>query len=147
SEEVDLGASEVRAVSLPLSVAQPRLWWPAQLGPQNFYQAALRADVAGARSDTQATRFGIRAVTMDLDGTGARLLRINGQRLLVRGGGWASDMMLRPPSPARLDAELAYVRDLGLNAIRQEGKLATDEFYDRCDDFGILVLPGWMCCD
>src|SRR5262249_52883621 len=92
-------------------------------------------------------RFGIRNVTFDTEIGGARLLRVNGKRVYVRGGGWASDMMLRPISPERLDAELDYVKDLGLNTIPLEGKLQSDAFYARTDDYGILVLPGWMCCD
>src|SRR5690349_23339335 len=56
-------------------------------------------------------------------------------------------MMLRPTTPARLAAELRYVLDLGLNTIRLEGKLETDDFYARTDALGILTIPGWMCCD
>jgi exo-1,4-beta-D-glucosaminidase len=42
---------------------------------------------------------------------------------------------------------LRYVREMGLNTIRQEGKIDTDEFYDRADEEGILIMPGWCCCD
>ena len=36
---------------------------------------------------------------------------------------------------------------MGLNTIRLEGKLETDEFYDLADREGILIMPGWCCCD
>jgi exo-1,4-beta-D-glucosaminidase len=36
---------------------------------------------------------------------------------------------------------------MGLNMIRPEGKLEHDEFYDLADRYGILVLPGWECCN
>jgi exo-1,4-beta-D-glucosaminidase len=49
--------------------------------------------------------------------------------------------------PARLARELAYTSYLGLNMIRLEGKLESDDFYDRADESGIVLLPGWMCCD
>ena len=65
----------------------------------------------------------------------------------MRGGGWASDMLLRPASTERLRAELRYMREMGLNTIRLEGKLESDEFYDLADEYGILVMPGWCCCD
>lgn len=39
------------------------------------------------------------------------------------------------------------VRNLNLNAVRLEGKMMTEAFYDMADMFGILVLPGWACCD
>ena len=50
-------------------------------------------------------------------------------------------------SPHRLEAQLRYVREMGLNTIRQEGKLEPDDFYDATDRLGILVMPGWCCCD
>ena len=43
--------------------------------------------------------------------------------------------------------ELRHVRNLGLNTIRLEGKLETDEFFDLADRYGILVMAGWCCCD
>jgi exo-1,4-beta-D-glucosaminidase len=71
---------------------------------------------------------------------------VNGRPLLIRGGGWASDLLLRPV-PKRVDAQLRYARQMGLNTIRLEGKLESDRFFDDADRLGILVLPGWMCCD
>jgi exo-1,4-beta-D-glucosaminidase len=83
----------------------------------------------------------------ELTAKGHRLFKVNGRPLLIRGGGWASDMMLRPASQARLEAEMRYVREMGLNTIRLEGKLESDLFYDLADRHGILVMPGWCCCD
>ena len=77
---------------------------------------------------------------------GARRFLINGRPILIRGGGWASDMLLRPV-PGRVDDQLRYVRDMGLNTVRLEGKLESDHFFDEADRLGILVMPGWMCCD
>jgi exo-1,4-beta-D-glucosaminidase len=45
------------------------------------------------------------------------LYRVNGKPILVRGGGWAPDMLLRN-DPAKLRAEFRMVRDMGLNTIR-----------------------------
>ena len=38
---------------------------------------------------------------------------------------------------------MRYVREMGLNTIRQEGKLEPDAFYDRADELGILIMPIW----
>jgi exo-1,4-beta-D-glucosaminidase len=130
-----------------LEVKQPRLWWPYRRGAQNLYTLALDVDVDGSVSDRQEVRFGIQQMTSELTAEGHRLFKVNGQPLLIRGGGWASDMLLRPKSRARLEAELRYVREMGLNTIRLEGKLESDLFYDLADEYGILVMPGWCCCD
>ena len=152
-EDIDLAAHETRTITFSpaqhagLELANPRLWWPAQLGSPELYDLSLVAEVDGKLSDVENVRFGVREVTFDLDDKGHRVFRVNGKRILVRGGGWASDMMLRPATPARLLAELRYVLDLGLNTIRLEGKLETDEFYAATDALGIMTMPGWMCCD
>ena len=91
-------------------------------------------------------QFGIREITSELTGTGARLFRINGKRLLIRGGGWSQDMMLRT-NQKRLEDEFALAQDMHLNTIRLEGKLDTDAFFNLADQRGILVLMGWCCCD
>ena len=36
---------------------------------------------------------------------------------------------------------------MGLNTVRLEGKLETEEFFEMADRQGILVMAGWCCCD
>src|SRR5207245_1544540 len=50
-------------------------------------------------------------------------------------------------SPERTRDELELAKDMGLNTIRLEGKLESDEFYDLADRMGMLIMPGWCCCD
>src|SRR3981081_2691515 len=101
----------------------------------------MECESNGVVSDRSTTRFGIREVTSGLNATGGRAFHINGRNILLRGGGWSPDMMLRETSQ-RLRDELRYVRDMGLNTIRLEGKLETQEFLDLADQQGILVLAG-----
>jgi exo-1,4-beta-D-glucosaminidase len=97
-------------------------------------------------SDSQTIRFGIREITSEINEHGYRQFRINGRKILIRGAGWASDMLLRQ-SRDRLEAEFRYVRDLGLNTLRLEGKMESDDFYNLADEQGILIMAGWCCCD
>ena len=129
-----------------LKLSNPRLWWPAQVGRQDLYSLDLSVEVRGQASDSVHIAFGIRQVTSKLDDKGHRLFQINGKNVLIRGAGYSFDMMLRS-SPERQRAELDYVRDLNLNAVRLEGKIENDHFFDLADQMGILVLPGWCCCD
>ena len=84
--------------------------------------------------------FGIQQMTSELTDKGHRLYKVNGRPVLVRGGGWASDMLLRPDSPQRLEAQMRYVKEMGLNTIRTEGKLESDEFYEAADRHGFVVV-------
>jgi exo-1,4-beta-D-glucosaminidase len=153
SQAVSLGPRERKTVTFTpdqvktLVISKPRLWWPYRLGEQHLYTLELSADGQGGESDRTQVRFGIQQMSSELTDKGHRVFKVNGKRILVRGGGWASDMLLRPASTERLRAELRYTREMGLNTIRLEGKLETDEFYDLADEYGILVMPGWCCCD
>ena len=74
------------------------------------------------------------------------MFSINGKRIVIRGGGWSPDMMLRQ-NPQRLEDEFRLTKDMGLNTIRLEGKLETEHFFDLADRYGILIMAGWCCCD
>jgi exo-1,4-beta-D-glucosaminidase len=128
-----------------LRTKDPKLWWPAPLGPQNLHDLSLRFMIGNDLSDSQKIRFGIREITSELNAQGYRQFRVNGRKILIRGGGWTQDMLLRR-SPERLDAQLRYVRDMNLNTIRLEGQMESDDFFDLADERGILVMPGWACC-
>ncbi len=55
--------------------------------------------------------------------------------------------MLLRGTPERQEAEIRYVKDMNLNTIRLEGKLEDEHFFNYCDEQGVLVMPGWCCCD
>jgi exo-1,4-beta-D-glucosaminidase len=129
-----------------LKLAHAKLWWPYQMGTSNLNSARLRFEIGKQVSDTATVTFGIREVTSELTDKGYRLFKINGRKVLIRGAAWAPDLLFRWSS-AKLDADLAYVRDMHLNTIRLEGRLDRDEFFEKTDKLGILVMPGWTCCD
>jgi exo-1,4-beta-D-glucosaminidase len=151
-QTVKLAAGETKSVEFSpehyteLNFVHPRLWWPYQMGEPNLYAAKLRFEVDGHASDSSEVTFGIREATSELTDKGYRLFKINGRKVLIRGAAWAPDMFLRW-SPERVDADLAYVRDMGLNTIRLEGRIDHEELFSKADKLGILVMPGWTCCD
>jgi exo-1,4-beta-D-glucosaminidase len=151
-QAVRLGPKETQLVHITpekfpqLIIANPRLWWPVQVGRQDLYPLDLTVEVDGQVSDSAHIRFGVRQVTSNIDEKGHRIFQINGKNILIRGAGYSFDLLLRS-SPERQQAELNYVRDLNLNTVRLEGKLENDHFFDLADEMGILVMPGWCCCD
>jgi exo-1,4-beta-D-glucosaminidase len=149
---IHLAPGETQTVSFSpqsdpaLELEHPQVWWPVGMGEHPLYTVQMAAAVDGADSDRASAAFGIRSVTSHLTPQGYTQFVINGKPLLIRGAGWAPDMFLRD-DPKRLQAEFSYVVNLGLNAIRSEGKLEAERFYDLADRNGVLVLPGWECCD
>jgi exo-1,4-beta-D-glucosaminidase len=151
-QPVTLGAGESRTIRFApdafaeLRVQNPDLWWPHQMGVPVLHPLKLRFLAGDTESDSAPILYGIREVTSEIDPQGHRLFRVNGKRILIRGGGWAPDMLLRE-SPARLKTQFEYLRDLNLNAIRLEGPMESDAFFNLADEQGILVMAGWTCCD
>jgi exo-1,4-beta-D-glucosaminidase len=129
-----------------LKLSRPKLWWPYTIGKPSLYKAKLHFETAGTVSDSAVVSFGIRQVTSELTEKGHRLFKINGRRILIRGAAWAPDMFLRSMQ-SKLDADLRYVKHMGLNTIRLEGRIDRDELFHKTDEMGILVMPGWTCCD
>ena len=156
TQPVELAAVESKDIVLSpeqfpqLNLNNPRLWWPAQMGTPNLYHLDLSFEIDSHVSDATHTQFGIREITSEVaehaPNRFKRLFKVNGKNILIRGGGWSPDMMMREDSQ-RLADEFRYVRDMGLNTIRLEGKLETEEFMDRADREGILLIAGWCCCD
>jgi exo-1,4-beta-D-glucosaminidase len=151
-QPVSLDAGESRTIAFTptqfpqLHLAHPQLWWPNQMGDAHLETLRMSFRTHGSLSDEAMARVGLREVTSELTDKGARLFRVNGRPILIRGGGWSQDMLLRE-QPQRLEQQFEMVRDLHLNAIRLEGKLETDAFYRLADEHGILVIAGWCCCD
>jgi len=157
---VSLLRNETRDVAITsqdvsqLAVADPDLWWPYQWGKPNLYHLKLDFKIDNASSDSQEIDFGIRKIVQKRDsdesfpnlGTGGNFyLQINGRDYLVRGGVYSPDLLFRN-DPSRDAAIMQYVKDLGLNLIRWELKIADDTMIERADREGVPVMLGWMCC-
>jgi exo-1,4-beta-D-glucosaminidase len=151
-QPVELAAHEDRTVVFTpekfaaLSVQNPKLWWPFQMGEPHLENLSISVSAQGHAVDEQSVEFGIREITSELTPGGSRLFRVNGKPILIRGAGWSQDMLLRTDHK-RLNDQFRMVRDMHLNTIRLEGKLETEDFFRLADEQGILVMLGWCCCD
>ena len=129
-----------------LRLHNPRIWWPRQMGEPHLEQLTVGYTVDGQLTDEQTVKFGIREITSELTAINSgRLFRVNGKSLLIRGGAWTQDLLLRQDDQ-RLRNQLDLVANLNLNTIRLEGKLEPEEFFRLADERGILVMAGWACC-
>eukprot|EP00041_Stephanoeca_diplocostata_P031726 m.994917 g.994917 ORF g.994917 m.994917 type:complete len:1025 (+) comp24014_c1_seq5:15-3089(+) len=155
-----------------LVLQRPALWWPHQMGNATLCHLRMSITCAdsvshgpvlreggrksGAGSDGALANmvvsdeinatFGIRQITKTIDANNNAVFRVNNKRILIRGGGWAPDLLQRMTRERHVQ-ELMYVRHLGLNTIRLEGKFQNDDLFAAADALGILVLPGICCCD
>ena len=153
NKEVNLNAKETREITFSpeefpqLVIANPRLWWPHTVGPQNLYNLNMSFEIDGKVSDTRSLRFGIREISSwmnKFDTLRTKVFQVNGKNIVIRGGGYVEDLMLRP-SNERVDADLRYLKFMNMNALRMEAPRGSDYLFERCDEEGILVMVGWCC--
>ena len=128
-----------------LHVVNPRLWWCHNMGKPELYDMSLEFVINGQVSDDEQLTFGIREIKDYYTSEGFRGFILNGKPVLVRGAGWTDDIFLRD-TPETNELQVRYVRDMNLNCIRFENVWGTSQnIYDLCDRYGLLVLTGWSC--
>lgn len=110
-----------------------------------LYELKIQLKENGQFLDTVRERFGFRKILMQADGC-----YLNGEKVKIRGlnrhqsypyAGYAM-----PASMQKLDADILKY-ELGLNAVRTSHYPQSQDFIDRCDEIGLLVLteiPGWQ---
>ncbi|MBN2481484.1 MAG: hypothetical protein JXB19_07075 [Bacteroidales bacterium] len=131
-----------------LLVENPRLWWPNNAGPQNLYDLKLTLQIDGKTSDVTIERFGIREITSwmnTFDDKRTAVFQVNGKNIVIRGGGYVEDMMLKPDKK-RAETDIEYAKHMNLNALRMEAPRGSDYIFDLCDENGIMLIVGWCCC-
>ncbi len=134
-----------------LVIDRPALWWPKNKGPQNLYRLDMAlVDSKGQVADSASTVFGIRSVEAVRDTPDkSKMFVVNGVPMFVRGTNWIPEAMLRTDD-ARMEAELAYTAQSGVNLLRLWGGgiAESDLFYELCDKYGIMVWQEfWLTGD
>ncbi|WP_405649297.1 glycoside hydrolase family 2 protein [Streptomyces sp. NBC_00019] len=128
-----------------LEVPDVRLWWPRGYGEQPLYNAELTLLHGDDVLDVWRRRVGFRTVELDRSadehGTGFTFV-VNGERLFARGVNWIPDDVF----PSRITREryrerLAQAAGAGVDLVRiwGGGIYESSDFYDACDELGLLV--------
>ncbi|MBI1331342.1 MAG: hypothetical protein GC165_00525 [Armatimonadetes bacterium] len=125
----------------------PELWWPAGCGDQPLY--TLRAELPNYESSA-FIKFGLRQVKLlrEKDEIGESFeFEVNGKKVYCKGFNWIPDFSFPAAiSRARYEERLWQAYDLGSNMLRiwGGGMYESDDFYDLCDELGILVWQDFM---
>lgn len=136
---------------LTLRVPNVQRWWPRGYGEPHRYPLTVELLAAdGTVVDTRTLQIGFREaelqLTPDADGTGMRFV-VNGVPIWVRGVNWIPDdafphRVTRERYAARLaQAEFANV---GLIRVWGGGIYESEDFYDLCDERGILTWQDFL---
>ena len=138
-------------VVIPVTIENPKLWWPNGAGEPHLYYFTLQ----GSRVDNQKLHaHGLRTVELvqknDSIGQSFQFI-VNGKPLFMRGADWIPASSY-PGTMARSEGDDCYVellkqaKDANMNMLRiwGGGIYEHDAFYDYCDQLGILVWQDFM---
>lgn len=119
-------------------------WWPHTHGSPVLHDVVLRA----GRETHRLGRTGFRSLEIDRgdDSQGFALI-VNGKRIFCRGAVWSSADIVRLPGKREDYAVwLRLAAEAGMNMIRISGITVyeSNDFFDLCDELGILVWQDFM---
>jgi len=128
-----------------IPIDSPKLWWPKGYGDANLYDVSCElvrdGEVIAGRTD----RIGVRKaelVRTDLAGDdGDFHVRVNGERIMVKGSNWVPVDALHSRDVKRIPQVVELFDDLGCNMLRiwGGGVYEDDLLYDLCDEKGIMI--------
>ena len=132
----DMGGTTLRVETALYTVAAPELDEYGDLDGDDMKDGA-------ADFKTTPTNFSVIKLVREVDEFGESFeFEVNGQKVWARGANWIPDHSF--PSvitKTRLRDRLTKAKDMGFNMLRiwGGGFYESDEFYDICDELGIMV--------
>jgi beta-mannosidase len=121
------------------------LWWPRGYGDQPLYDVTVSAGDAAWTG-----RIGFRTVELDTapDEHGSPFsILVNGQLIGIRGANWIpDDAFISRVTRERYRARVTDAVEANMNLLRVwgGGLYESDDFYDACDEFGVLVWQDFL---
>lgn len=135
-----------------ICVENPMLWWPRDMGEANLYSVTAELYYKGEPVDIKEFKVGIRTVELerndlaDTKGNGKFCFKVNGEPVFIRGTNWVPMDAFHSRDKKRMPKALEMLVDLNCNMVRCWGGGVYEpyEFYDFCDENGILVWQDFM---
>lgn len=135
------------------TVCDPELWWTNDLSArktQPLYTVEVTLKQNGALLDSATKKIGLRTIRLDRSddkyGQNFKFV-LNGVDLFAKGANYIPpDSMITRFTAADREKLIRSCAEANMNIIRiwGGGNYETDEFYDFCDQYGILVWQDFM---
>lgn len=137
--------------AVPLAVREPQRWWPAGQGAQPLYEVTVVVrDRAGAEIGRWQRRIGLRTIVLDRSpdawGESFRFV-VNGRPVFLKGANWIpAHSFVAGLTRADYARDLRAAVTANMNCVRLWGGgiYESEEFYDECDERGLLVWHDFM---
>jgi beta-mannosidase len=145
------GILVARGSGTRLVVESPQLWWPAGAGAQPLYTLSIEVVAKDGRVIGQWTRrIGLREIRLDQTPDAAgRAFRfvVNGRPLFMKGANWVpAHSFVTTLTREHYARDLTAARQAHCNMVRVWGGgiYESEDFYDLCDELGLLVWQDFM---
>jgi beta-mannosidase len=138
------------SVAVTSTIDEVDRWWPRGYGDQPLYDVTVSLATATGQVDAWQGRVGFRTVTLDTapDENGSPfILSVNGRPIYVRGANWIpDDAFVTRLTRETYERSIRDAVDANLNLLRVWGGgiYESDDFYDSCDELGILVWQDFL---
>ena len=134
------GDRRVRHFAIRFHLNRPELWWTWDHGKPNLYTLATRLVVDQQISDSRSQPVGIR----EIERVGW-VFYLNGRRTYIRGtNSYYLELFLSEMTRKKYERDLALMKSMNINMIRLHCHFQNPEFYDLCDETGILVWQDFL---
>ena len=124
---------------------QPALWWTNGLGGQPLYHYRVQVEAGGKTVDAYSTKIGVRSleIVRDQDASGTSLyVRLNGMPVFMKGANHVPlDSFQSRVTRERYESTIRSAVAAHMNMLRiwGGGIYEEDQFYELCDQHGILI--------
>jgi beta-mannosidase len=132
-------------------ITEPELWWPNGHGSQPLYEVNLELVEADGRVvDQWRKRIGLRTIELDRhrDAFGESFqFVVNGRPIFAKGANWIpAHSFLTEVNRVTYDDLMTSATEAHMNMIRVwgGGTYEKEDFYDLCDEKGILVWQDFL---
>ncbi|MDO7905948.1 glycoside hydrolase family 2 protein [Paenibacillus sp. JX-17] len=139
----------VQEVEVALRIEEPRLWWSRGLGEAHLYQFRAELQTGSSTSLFERTT-GLRSARLirQKDQAGASFyIELNGVPVFAKGANHIpNDSFTTEVTRERYRHEIASAAEANMNMLRVWGGgiYEEDDFYELCDEYGIMVWQDFM---
>ncbi|MEW6125722.1 MAG: sugar-binding domain-containing protein [Acidobacteriota bacterium] len=139
-------------IKVRFHLAKPELWWTWDHGKANLYTLTTRVKLLQNRdqrppldserefSDEREQAVGIRSIEhVNWN------FYLNGRRMFIRGtNSYYLELFMSEMTRQKYERDLALMKSLNINMIRLHCHFQNPEFYELCDELGILVWQDYL---
>ncbi|PKQ43949.1 beta-mannosidase [Confluentibacter flavum] len=136
-------------LSIPFEIENPQLWWPNGMGEQYLYVVEVKL-TSNEYVDSKSHKIGLRTIELirepDTFGT-SFYFKVNGHPVFMKGANYIpQDVFLPRVKKENYGHIVSSAKAANMNMLRVWGGgiYENDEFYELCDEMGLLVWQDFM---